>query len=72
MLRSCVVATALSLSVIACSHPDATNESRRQVAVAACQKEGDRCEFAPGKLGLCTPKTEGCTGSECLTCVSLH
>jgi len=39
---------------------------------AACVKAGDRCEFAPGKIGLCTAKPDGCSEGLCLSCVSLH
>lgn len=55
-----------------CSHPSASSDGTRQPEVAACVKEGDRCEFAPGKIGLCTAKPDGCSGGPCLTCVSLH
>jgi hypothetical protein len=55
-----------------CSRPSASNESTRQEKVVACVKAGDRCEFAPGKIGLCTASPEPCTVGPCLTCVSLH
>lgn len=52
----------------ACSHPSAGSETTRKAQVAACAKEGDRCEVVPGKIGLCTARE----GSSSLTCVSLH
>jgi hypothetical protein len=36
-----------------------------------CQRFGDTCEFAPGKLGACVQK-DGCTGNDCLVCQSQH
>ena len=56
------------LTAPGCSRPSAATETTRQEHVEACAKEGDRCEFAPGKIGLCTAKE----GSTALTCVSLH
>jgi hypothetical protein len=38
----------------------------------ACVKEGDRCEYAEGKIGLCTAKPEACATPPCLVCMSLH
>lgn len=35
---------------------------------ATCQKVGDSCEFAPGKLGLCVEPVNGGT----LLCQSQH
>jgi putative hemolysin len=56
------------LTAAGCSRPSAATETTRQERVGVCAKEGDRCEFAPGKIGLCTAKE----GSTALTCVSLH
>jgi hypothetical protein len=72
LTRSVIVASTLAITSIlatpACSRPGSATETSRQEHVAACVKEGDRCEFAPGKIGLCTAKE----GSTSLTCVSLH
>jgi hypothetical protein len=56
------------LTAAGCSRASTATETTRQEQVAACAREGDRCEFAPGKIGLCTAKE----GSTSLTCVSLH
>jgi putative hemolysin len=58
----------MMLTAAGCSRPSAATETTRQERVGVCAKEGDRCEFAPGKIGLCTAKE----GSTALTCVSLH
>ena len=65
-----LAATVMLCGATACSRPNASSETTRQQEVATCAKAGDRCEFAPGKIGLCTAK-EGSEGSP-LTCVSLH
>jgi hypothetical protein len=36
-----------------------------------CERFGDTCDFAPGKLGACVQKDD-CTGSNCLVCQSQH
>jgi len=59
----------LFVSVTGC--PD--QHEQRAGRLPACSKFGDRCEFAPGKLGSCVVR-DGCTGSgtECFTCQSQH
>jgi hypothetical protein len=40
---------------------------------AVCVHAGDTCDFAPGKIGVCTEKVEGCQGvASCYVCASLH
>jgi len=63
-----VVVVLTTAGAAGCSRPSTSTETSRQEKVAVCVKEGDRCEFAPGKIGLCTAKE----GSTSLTCVSLH
>ncbi len=54
--------------VAGCSRGDL----RKQPTVAKhCAHDGDSCEFAPGKLGICVAP-EGCTQSRCLICQSQH
>jgi hypothetical protein len=69
-----VLAAAVSLlSLVAC--PPASTSSGAPVAerpTRACTKEGDNCEYSPGKIGLCTSKSEGCDGGPCFSCMSLH
>jgi hypothetical protein len=62
------VLAVMLLPAAGCSRPSTSTDTTRQEKVAVCAKEGDRCEFAPGKIGLCTAKE----GSTSLTCVSLH
>jgi hypothetical protein len=69
----CAVPLTLALAVMVvplmgCPRAGGSSEATRQERVPVCAKEGDRCEFAPGKIGLCTAKE----GSTSLTCVSLH
>jgi hypothetical protein len=41
--------------------------------VAECTKAEQRCQFADGKIGLCTANALGCdAGGQCLVCMSLH
>jgi hypothetical protein len=36
-----------------------------------CVEFGQRCEFAPGKLGTCVVR-EQCSGKDCFHCQSQH
>ena len=38
---------------------------------APCREVGQRCEFAPGKLGACVVR-DGCRGDDCFVCQSQH
>jgi hypothetical protein len=38
---------------------------------APCREVGQRCEFAPGKLGSCV-LDDNCKGSNCYVCQSQH
>lgn len=46
-------------------------EKPRPSAEPRCQKFGERCEYAPGKLGTCVQRT-GCNAGDCLICQSQH
>jgi len=72
LLRPVAFSALAATFALGCSRPSASSDGTRQPEVRGCVKEGDRCEFAPGKIGLCTAKPEGCNGDPCLTCVSLH
>ena len=53
--------------------PDSTSaEGSPQKPASACMKEGQNCEYSPGKIGLCAAKADGCDAGLCLSCVSLH
>jgi hypothetical protein len=62
---------ALVLWVLAACTKTSPDGSRTS-PTAVCTKEGQNCEFAPGKIGLYTAKPDGCENAPCLTCVSLH
>jgi hypothetical protein len=55
--------------LVACAKPTATTTA----PVGTCAKAGEQCEFAPGKIGLCTANGMDCDGgASCLVCMSLH
>ena len=71
MTRALIAAMALVLA--GCPTSDGGSAGSRQRPVAACAKAGDNCEVTPGKIGLCTQKSDDCTqGAACLTCMPLH
>jgi hypothetical protein len=74
--RSIAVLGVLALAVLAlggCPPAGSGSSGSRQSPVAACVKAGDSCEVSPGKLGLCTQKSDSCQGgAACLSCMSLH
>ena len=53
----------------ACTKPTSTTAA----PVKTCTKAEQQCEYAEGKIGLCTPSAMDCDGAaECLVCMSLH
>jgi hypothetical protein len=74
MTRPSILAT-LSLALLtsaACPPAGSSGDTPPKLTTTACAKAGDRCEFAAGKIGICTVKAETCEGADCLTCVSMH
>jgi hypothetical protein len=66
LLRSAVLA-AIALPTAGC--PEQT--SSPPAANAPCREVGQRCEFAPGKLGSCV-LNDNCQGPNCYVCQSQH
>lgn len=60
----CVILGLLAVGCPESGKPRSTEPKR-------CERFGDTCDFAPGKLGACVQK-DGCTGSNCLVCQSQH
>ena len=53
----------------ACAKPTSTTSA----PATTCTKAGQQCQYAEGKLGLCTARSMECDGGEeCLVCMSLH
>jgi hypothetical protein len=67
-LSSVALAATVLTALIAAGCSRASTETTRPQKAAGCVKDGDRCEFSPGKIGLCT----AAEGTSTLTCVSLH
>ncbi|HEU4407485.1 MAG TPA: hypothetical protein VFS43_19620 [Polyangiaceae bacterium] len=66
-----------ALALVACS--GGSPSSGGPAPAGSCAKVGASCQFAPGKLGVCSaderPRDCGgapCTGDPPLVCVSLH
>ncbi len=60
---------AVLTALLFCGCP--SKSERSAPAPQACTAFGQRCEFAPGKLGACVVR-ENCTGKDCLVCQSQH
>ena len=59
----------LVLAPVGCAKPTATTGA----PAASCTKAGDQCQYAEGKIGLCTANGMDCDGGPaCLVCMSLH
>jgi hypothetical protein len=74
-LKTALVLASLGglLLLIACPPAGSGGGGTSSASGGACVRAGDNCEYAPGKIGLCTMKTDGCEGGAgCLTCMSLH
>ncbi len=68
-----ITSVALATALFACNQPSSgPTEGSRQNPAAVCTKAGANCEYSPGKIGLCTEKSDGCEGGACLSCMSLH
>jgi hypothetical protein len=69
-LRLALVSVALLLA--ACPPASNSIDGSPQKSASGCTKDGQNCEYSPGKIGLCTAKVDGCDGGLCLSCMSLH
>ncbi len=63
---------AVTVWLVACTPVSPPSEGSQEKPASVCAKEGQNCEYSPGKIGLCTASVEGCEGGACLTCMSLH
>ena len=75
MTRHAVTGALLAALLVACPDQASTSAApgTQTQPVDRCQKEGQSCVYAPGKLGLCTARDPDCdAGPACLICVSLH
>lgn len=63
-----------SLTLSGCRPPSSgANGDAGQATGGTCRHGGDTCDFAPGKIGVCTEPIEGCAGvAACYVCTSLH
>jgi hypothetical protein len=60
------------LALVGCPSAGNSVEGSSQKPTTTCTRDGQNCEYSPGKIGLCTAKADGCDGSLCFACVSLH
>jgi hypothetical protein len=66
-LRQMLLLALISLSSAGCPEQASTPPE----AKAPCREVGQRCEFAPGKLGSCVVN-DNCQGPNCFVCQSQH
>jgi len=66
--------TLLAIATTGCPPASSTGRADAgRAAGAVCTHAGDTCDYAPGKIGVCTEKVEGCQGvASCYVCASLH
>lgn len=62
-----VLASAVTGCVLGCEK----TASDAPAALEPCKEVGQRCEYAPGKLGACVLR-DGCQGDRCFVCQSQH
>jgi len=68
-MRNPIPFLVLLVSCAACTKMATTSD----VPVVTCTKAEEKCQYAEGKIGLCTPSAMDCDGSRaCLVCMSLH
>jgi hypothetical protein len=67
---SCGASLALVAGLLASACPEHTSAPAGD-AKAPCKEVGQRCEFAPGKLGSCVV-VDNCRGPTCFICQSQH
>jgi len=68
MIRACSLPVGLLLALALGGCPGGGAAKK---APEPCKELGQQCEFAPGKLGACSYKTN-CQGAGCLYCQSQH
>ena len=61
-----LVSALLAFTLLGCPHGTTTKKSTEP-----CKELGQQCEFAPGKLGACSYRSN-CEGAGCLYCQSQH
>ena len=66
-LRRSLALALIGLATAGC--PEQTSSPSE--ANAPCREVGQRCEFAPGKLGSCV-HNDNCQGPNCYICQSQH
>jgi hypothetical protein len=66
--RRCTSGLALAVWLTSSACPE---QVPGEDAKAPCKEVGQRCEFAPGKLGSCV-LVDGCRGPSCFVCQSQH
>jgi hypothetical protein len=64
--RNALTFTLLALTTVGC--PEQTTSPTPN---APCREVGQRCEYAPGKLGSCV-LDDNCKGPSCYVCQSQH
>ena len=64
-----LVAVLVTPCAVASGCEKASNDA--PAALAPCKEVGQRCEYAPGKLGACVLR-DGCRGDACFVCQSQH
>jgi hypothetical protein len=67
MSRSLAVAALLCSMLVGCPGRPPTKKQAEP-----CKQFGQSCEFAPGKLGACSYRTDCPSGENCLYCQSQH
>jgi hypothetical protein len=68
MTRRWLVLTALfTATLVGCPRGPSTKKPPEP-----CKQLGQQCEFAPGKLGACSYRTECADPANCLYCQSQH
>lgn len=71
-MKSLAALAVLASWLVACPPASSSNGGSAQKPTSVCAKEGQNCEYSPGKIGLCTAKMDGCDGGLCFSCMSLH
>ena len=65
-MKTCILALLL---LSGCAKPTATTSA----PATKCAKAGESCQYAEGKIGVCTANGMECDGgAACLVCMSLH
>lgn len=71
VMRPLFLLVTLAMAAVLLACPPDDKRAPAPAVTSACERVGQSCEYAPGKLGTCVQKDDCKTGN-CFVCQSQH